>query len=96
MTDQNYKKQDKGNGGVNPVIAAVTGAIVGAGVAAAVAGTVALKDEKNRERVKEILTNAKDKAIGYVEDMQKQAQDKKVEVEGKLAEDKEKVKKLVN
>lgn len=74
---KNQKKQDEGNGGVNPVVAAVTGAVVGVGVA------VAMQDKKNREKVKEVLINAKDQAIGYIEDLQSQVQDKKGEVEMK-------------
>ncbi len=77
MTDSNKRKQDDGNGGINPIAAAITGAVVGAGVA--VAGMVALKDEKNREKVKEVLTDVKDQAVGIIEDMQKQGQDKKSE-----------------
>ena len=91
MTDHNQKK-GAGKGGVNPVVAAVTGAVVGAGVA--IAGAVALKDEKNRKKVKEVLTNVKDQAVGYMEDMQKQTQDKKSQIEEKLAEGKEKIEKV--
>ncbi len=71
----NPKKQDQRTGGLNPVAAAVTGAIIGAGVA--VAGAVALSDKNNRKKVKEVLTNVRDQAIGYMEDVQNQAQDKK-------------------
>lgn len=46
-------------GGFNPVVAAATGAIVGAGVA--IAGAVAMKDKKNREKVKEVFNEAKQK-----------------------------------
>lgn len=83
MINQNQKKQDKEKGGVNPVVAAVTGAVVGAGVA--IAGAIALKDEKNRQKVKDVLTNAKDQAVGYMEDIQKQAQDKKIEIQDKIS-----------
>lgn len=65
---------NKKQNGISPIVAAVTGVVVGAGIA--VAGAVALSDEKNREKVKEALTNAKDKTISYVEDVQKQAKDK--------------------
>ncbi len=40
-------------GGVNPVIAAITGAVVGAGVI--VAGVVALKDKKTAQSLKKHL-----------------------------------------
>jgi len=92
MVHQNQKKHDEGKSGFNPVVAAVTGAVVGAGVA--VAGAIALKDKKNRDKVKGVLNNVKDKATGYVEDIRKQLQDKKNEAEEKLAEGKEKVKKV--
>lgn len=88
MTHKNKKKQDERQKGFNQAAAVVAGAVVGAGVA--VAGMVALKDEKNRKKVKEALTNVKDQAIDYMEDMQKQAQDKNDEIDKKLAQDKEK------
>lgn len=82
MRNKNQKKQGEEKAGFNPVAAAVTGAIVGAGVA--VAGIVALKDKKNRKNVRRVLDNVKDQAVEYIEDMQKQAQDKMVEVEKNL------------
>jgi phosphate uptake regulator len=82
MTNQNQ-------GGINPVAAAVAGAVVGAGVA--VAGTMILEDKKNREKIKKVFNNAKNQAINYVEDMQKQVKDKKNEVKENLTEGKEKV-----
>lgn len=86
MTDSNQKKQDERKGGLNPVVVAVTGAVVGVGVA--VAGAVALKDKKNREKVKQALTSVKNQATGYMEDMQSQAQNKENEIEEKIAEGK--------
>jgi gas vesicle protein len=94
MAEQNQKKQTKGKSGFNPVAVAVTGAVVGAGVV--VAGAAALKDKKNREKVKEVLTNIKDQAIDYMEDMQKRTQDKNDKAEKKLDEGKGKVKKVAN
>ncbi|MDP2649518.1 MAG: hypothetical protein Q8P10_01605 [bacterium] len=88
MVHKNKKKQDERQKGFNQAAAVVAGAVVGAGVA--VAGMVALKDEKNRKKVKEALTNVKDQAIDYMEDMQKQAQDKKDEIDKKLAQGEEK------
>lgn len=85
-------KQDETKGGVNPVIVAVTGAIVGAGVA--VAGTIALQDEKKREKVKGVLSNVKDQAMEYMENMQKTQEDKKNEVNRKFTEGKKEVKKV--
>lgn len=69
MTDSKQKKQNEKKDGFNPVVAAVTGAVVGAGVA--IAGAVALRDEKNREKVKDVLTSAKDRAGDYMEDVKK-------------------------
>lgn len=85
--------QNKHDDGISPAIAAVTGAVIGAGVAVA---AVAMQDEKNREKVKEVLSNVKDHAVGYVEDMQKQVEEKKGEVEEKLVEGKEKLSKVVS
>lgn len=93
MARANQRKRDKGKGGVNPVVAAGVGAVVGAGVA--VAGAVALKDKKNRDKVRKALTNVKDQAVDYVEDMQRKAQDEKGKVEKKLAKGKQRVKKVV-
>lgn len=92
MTNPNQIKLVENKNGFNPVATMVVGAIVGAGVA--IAGAVALSDKNNRDKVKEALINAKDQAVGYIEDTQKQAETKKGEVEQKLAEGKEKVKKI--
>lgn len=82
MTNKYQKKPDEVKGGFSPVTSAITGAIIGAGVA--VAGTMALKDEKNREKIKEMLTNAKDQAVDFMETVQKRADDKKTEIEDEL------------
>lgn len=80
---------DQNQGGINPVAAAVAGAVVGAGIG--VAGAVIMGNKKNREKISKVLNNAKDQAINYVEGVQKQAQDKKDEVEEKLTDGREKV-----
>lgn len=87
MTDQHQKKQDDSGSGVSPVVAAVTGAVVGASVA--VAGAVILSDEKNREKVKEVLGEVKEKAVGYVEAMHEKTDEK-------IAQGKDKVDAVVN
>ncbi len=92
MIDQKEKRFKKKDG-VNPVVAAAAGAIVGAGVAAA--GVVALNDERNREKVKEVLANVKEQAKGYIEDIKKKEQAEKEEVEQNLSEGKEKGQKLL-
>lgn len=88
MTNQIQNKHDNGINGINPVVAALAGAVAGAGVA--IAGAVALNDEKNRDKVKEVLNNAKKQATTYVEDVKDQIQDKKEEVEKDLTEGKKK------
>lgn len=92
MKDQNHKKQNNEKDDINPVAVAAIGVAIGAGVAIAAAGAVALKDKKNRQKVKEMLTNVKDQVVDYVEDVQKQAQDKKIEIEGELVKDTKKSK----
>lgn len=72
MTDNhNQKKQDAKKGGLNPIVAAVTGVIVGASI------VTALRDKKNREKVKQTLTNVRDQAVGYIEKIQKEVKKKK-------------------
>ncbi len=72
------KKQNS----VNPVAAAVAGAVVGAGVA--IAGAIALKDEKNRKKVQEVLKDAKDQASGHIKTMQGEAKEKTAEIKEKV------------
>ena len=77
MTHTNtHKKEHKG---VSPVAAAVAGAVVGAGVA--VAGAVALRDEKNQKKVKDMLHKVKDHAEHSLKDAQKAAEEKRGELE---------------
>ena len=78
MTNHSQKTQNEQKNGLDQITAAVTGAIVGAGVA--VAGVIALKDEKNRNKVKQALIDVKGQAIDYIENIRNQAQDKKAEV----------------
>lgn len=70
MIDRNQKKQEKRKTGFNPVVAVVAGAIVGAGVA--VAGAAVL-DKNNRKKVEKAFTNVKNQAVGYIEEMKKEA-----------------------
>jgi hypothetical protein len=88
----NKKTQNRGKDSVNPIVAGVTGAVIGAGIAVAGAAVV-LNDKKSREKVKGVLSNVKNQVVGYMEDMQKQAQDKKTEVKEKIAESEKTVKK---
>ena len=93
MIDQIQKKQYAGNGSVSPIAAAVVGAVVGAGVA--VAGAIALKDEKNRDKVKEVLANVKDTATGYVKDVKKQVESTKSDADDVVHETKDTLKKRI-
>jgi uncharacterized protein YlxW (UPF0749 family) len=63
-------------------LAGVAGAAIVAGVA--VASAFVLTDKKNREKVKKVLTNAKDQAVDYMDNMQKKTDKKEKEVEKKL------------
>lgn len=83
MTSHDLQKDEKG--GVNPLAAAVTGAVVGAGVA--IAGVMALKDEKNRKKVQDALTNAKVQAKGYIDTVQKETEEKKAEIKEKVTKE---------
>ena len=71
---------------INPVAAAVTGAIVG-GVAAA--GAMALSDEKNREKIKDAFSNAKNRSMDYVANAKQAAVDRKEEIAERLVEARE-------
>ncbi|MDO8610458.1 MAG: hypothetical protein Q7R95_07965 [bacterium] len=93
MTDQKVPKQGNNNGGiVNPVVAAVAGAVVGAGIA--ITG-VALSDKKNRDNMLKSAATIKENVVEFVENAQKQAETKKIELDKKLAKDKKILKKVV-
>jgi len=79
MTDNNQKQQDDQRGGINPIVAGVTGAIVGA-VAVGVAGAAVLADDDNRKKAEEVIDEVKDNVA-----------DMKADVEEKIAEGQEKV-----
>jgi hypothetical protein len=91
MVNSSQKKQNGNKNDFNPVAAAVAGAIIGAGVGAV--GAIALSNEKNRNNVKKAFSNAKDQAVGYIEDVQKQVENKKDQAKEKIAESSEKAKK---
>lgn len=76
----NIKKVEVKKSGVNPVMAAVVGAVA-AGVA--VAGAMIMSDKKNQTKVKNVVTDIKNKA-----------ENKKAEVEELVNDGKDKVKKL--
>jgi len=74
------KKQNKKN--KLAVFAGVSGAVVGAG--AAIAGAFVLKDKKNRDKVKKVLTNVKGQAKNYLKKINKNIKNEKVELKEKL------------
>lgn len=94
---ENKQKREINKGGVNPVVAAVTGAIVGAGV---VAGAVVLSDQKNRDKIKEVVTNAKEQATEKFQEVQKDTQEKiaegKKDAQEKFTEGKKDAKEMAN
>ena len=77
----NQKKQNEGKG-VNTAVAAVTGVLVGA-AAVAVAGAAVLANDNSRKKVEKAIDKAKDDVAGVKSDMK-----------DKLAEGKEKAKKV--
>ena len=89
MTNQINKKQIVKKSGFNPMTVAVTGAIVGAGVA--IAGAIALNDETNRKKVKQVLTDARGQAVDYVKKIQKEIKDKKSNAEKKFVDVKKEI-----
>lgn len=56
-------------------LAAVAGVVVGAG--AVIASVIALKDRKNRQKVKDLVASAKDLVTGYQKDASDQVEDTK-------------------
>jgi|GEM_PF-2279134 len=87
---QENKKDDKG---VSAVIAGVAGAVIGA--SAAIVASVALKDEKNREKVKEVIATVKEHVADYADEAQKEMNQQKTKAEKMLEIDKNAVEKEV-
>jgi hypothetical protein len=79
--------------GVGSIFAAVTGAVVGAGVA--VTGAIFMKDKKNRDKVKKVLSNAKNQAVDYIEKIEKEAKKDTATVKKKIVATKKNVNKKV-
>jgi hypothetical protein len=75
-------------------LASAAGAAIVAGVA--VASAFVLKDKKNREKVKKVLTNAKDQAVDYMQDVQKKTDKKEKEIAENLANSKNEEVKLTS
>ena len=60
---------------VSPVVAAVTGVAVGAGLATV--GIMAMKNDKNKEKVKKVINTVKSKASNYLKKTEKQVDEGK-------------------
>ncbi|MFA5828790.1 MAG: hypothetical protein WC841_05550 [Candidatus Shapirobacteria bacterium] len=88
MTDVQKKREVKNTNGVNPIVAGIAGAVVG-GVA--VATSMVMSNKKNRDKIKAGLASAKDKTVEYLDEVKKQASDRKSEVKEKVIQE---VKKL--
>jgi hypothetical protein len=87
------KNQDKEKN-INPVAAIATGVVIGAG--AALAGAAVLSDKKNQEKIKKVIKDVKKQVIGYAEDTQKNASNKKDEGKEKITQGKEDLKKIAD
>ena len=79
------KQDEKHDNGMNPGVAAVAGAVVGASIAAA--GAVAMKDKKNRDKVKAVFDAVKSQAVEYADDAKTTAEEKVSDVKEKLQGD---------
>ncbi len=64
MKTIHQKKQEDNKNIIGSVVAGVAGAVA---IASIVAATMALKDEKTRKNVKNVLIDMKDHAIDYVD-----------------------------
>lgn len=84
--DQNGKDQKK----MDPMMAGIAGAVVGAGVAAV--ATKVLSDKKTRDKIKETVTNARDRVVSYAHRISREAKDKGEMAKDKLKEGREAIK----
>lgn len=91
MINSNKEKHAKNNF-LNSVAMGLTGAVVGLGIAAA--GLV-LRKEKNREMIKESLSDVKDQVIELIDDKGKDVKNTVNKVEQDHDKTKEKLKKIV-
>lgn len=91
MTNQKKKSTvtDK-VAGMNPAVVTVAGAVIGAGIAAVAA--YALKNDKAREKIDEVVSKVGEKTTEFMETMK---EDAKVQLEEKAAEAAGDVKKVI-
>ena len=80
MTNTQEKHVDP----IIPIAASVTGVVIGAGIGAA--GAILLKNEKNRDKVQDVLNSLKDQVTDYSNKMKKKAISKKREVEQSISD----------
>ncbi|HPT66357.1 MAG TPA: hypothetical protein PK257_03585 [Candidatus Woesebacteria bacterium] len=64
-------KQNKKNSVVSGIVTALVG------IGAAVTGTLFFKEKKNRDKVKKVLTKAKNQTVGYAKKVSKKVKGKK-------------------
>lgn len=57
------------------IIGGIAAALIGVG--AAVTGTLLFKEKKNRDKVKKVLTKAKNEAVDYAKKIKKEVKSKK-------------------
>ena len=91
----NRNKQNGKKGSASSVVAGVTGAAIGFGIAVAGAAVV-LNDKDNRKKVKKVLVNIKDQAMGYMQDVQVKTDKKEKKIVKKLANSKNEEVKLTS
>lgn len=76
------QKDEKNHQQIHPVAAALTGVVIGA--SAVTVGVVALRDEKNRQKVKKAIDTVKDQAAEYMDTVQERMKTAKKIIEPKL------------
>jgi len=72
MTNKNKKHHDDQKGGVNPIVAAVTGAVVGVAVAG-IAGAAVMANDGTRKKVEKAIDEAKDNINNMRKDVDKKS-----------------------
>jgi hypothetical protein len=78
MANTHQDKQESSTTTLGLAAAALTGAVVGTGVA--IVGALALKDKKNRERVKSVFNEVKNQAVEYMDQLQQGVKNEKEHV----------------
>lgn len=92
MVDSKQEKNQRNNF-LHSAVIALAGTVVGLGIAAV--GLV-LRKEKNREKIKDSLSGAKDHVVGFMEDKNKDIKDTVNKLEEEHDKNKEKLQKIVD